>query len=98
MPRRSGRGIESRLISEAPEFQPTLTSRLSRGSFLPHLRPADRHARDEDGRDADADGHRLPVLAAGPAAVAELEVVADGGDLRQDVGAVADEVDVADGR
>ena len=38
------------------------------------------------------DGHALPVLAAGPDPVADLQVVAQHGDVAQHLGAVADEV------
>src|SRR5688572_14967171 len=56
---------------------------------LAHVGAADGHPGDERGRDADAHGHGLAVLAAGPAAVAELEVVADGADFGEHVGAIA---------
>ncbi|WBL36470.1 hypothetical protein O0235_02565 [Tepidiforma flava] len=58
----------------------------------------DGDAGHEDGRHADADGDGLAVLAAGPAAVGEAVVVGDAGDFREDVGAVADEHDVLEGR
>ena len=63
MPRPSGRG------AALPWIQTVLS--------LAHGGAADGHAGDEDGGDADTDRDRLPVLAACPATVAELEVVAD---------------------
>src|SRR4051812_38106559 len=49
-------------------------------------------------RNSDADGDALPILAAGANAFIEREVVADHGDTREHVGAVADEGGVLERR
>src|SRR5439155_26320853 len=56
------------------------------------LRSADGDRRDLDGGATDADRNVLTVLAAGPDAVRHLDVVAEHGDLAENVGAVADQV------
>src|SRR4051794_23755388 len=55
------------------------------------LGTADRDARDQHGWHADAYGHTLAVFAAGPAAVGELVVRADHGDLGQRLRAIPDQ-------
>src|SRR5262245_57132232 len=60
-------------------------------SYASHLRTADCHPVDPDGRQADADWHRLTVLAARPDPFVELKVVADADDSGQGLGAVANE-------
>src|SRR5262245_18651361 len=66
-------GTGSLLPRSSRGLKPALHLRLLRG------RSSDRHGADQHRGHADTDRHRLSVLAAGPAAVTELEVAADGG-------------------
>src|SRR6266850_1340187 len=54
-------------------------------------RPAHGHAIHLDGWNADADGHALPIFAAGAYTFIELKVVSDHGDAGEGVGTVSDE-------
>src|SRR5271154_1173173 len=58
---------------------------------LPLAGTADSQAINFNGRDADADGNRLPVFAAGADAFIELQIVADHRNSGQDVWSVADQ-------
>src|SRR4029077_2925703 len=60
--------------------------------LLGHARAADRNRVDLDGGAPNAHGHALAVLAAGPDAVAQLDVATEHGHPAKDVGPVAYEV------
>src|SRR5208282_540161 len=66
-------------------------------SSLSGARAADRYAVDSNRRQTHAHRHRLAVLAAGPDAGVEREVVADHRDASQYVGAIADKRGAFDG-
>src|SRR5580765_18453 len=72
-------------------FRVACFRRSARRSCMPRsdLGPADGHPVDPDGRQPHAHRHRLPVLAAGPHALVELQIVTDPAHPGERLGPVA---------
>src|SRR5688572_26572667 len=82
----------ARALSTTRAASATNRSTVSRFIASPDLRPAHGDPGDAGRGAADADGHRLPLFAARPDAVGELDVGAEHVDLAEHIGAVADQV------